>query len=673
MRLIQSRRELGFAGVLILCCAVLVGGSYWLLDNTIRELVLRDAERTALDWGLYLADSLQDVETIAGSGYLDDENESLIHRVTQGGPVFRLKLFDKTGRLLLMSSRGKGVIRNGVAERDPIATAVAASGEPHTAIMNGTAPGEPSLYEKAYLPIVRGGTAIAILKVDIDESGKQALFRESFVSAMTALLWLIALSFAVPAIGLLWSRHKWLAADERLVFMAHHDAMTGLINRGKFLTELERLLADAEGTPGTLAVCYIDMDRLKEINDTLGHDVGDAVIMWSAERLRTLAGPDDLCARLGGDEFMIAHRLPDEDGAEAAFAATLLDSFSQPIRTRGHDVKTSFSIGLALAPRDGTSAGALITKADIALYRAKAEGRNTYRIYQPCMDAELDERRHIETLLRHALAEDGFRIHFQPLYDTSGSELVGFEALLRLQDEDGFMIPPVRFIPVAENMGLISKIGRWVLHHACAVAATWPDSLNVAVNLSAVQFADGSVCDSVRSALEDSGLAPERLELEITESLLMSDSDVVLRALHQLKDMGVSVVMDDFGTGYSSLSYLWKFPFDKIKIDRSFMEALKSDTSDDSNVGDILRTIISLGHCLSMRVTAEGIEREDQLELLRTLTCDELQGFYFSRPVPEEEVAATILRDFQNRIGDKPVVDSPSAERGADDGDAAAG
>jgi predicted signal transduction protein with EAL and GGDEF domain len=326
-------------------------------------------------------------------------------------------------------------------------------------------------------------------------------------------------------------------------------------------------------------------------------------------------------------------------------------------------IVATVSIGVALAPADGTNPERLLKSADLALYRAKGDGRNCVRFFLPEMDSELNMRFKLEKIIRDAVLHERFELHYQPLFEMARRRLIGFEALVRLPAEDGTLIPPLVFIPVAEELRLIDKIGAWVLREACRTAATWPENLTVAVNLSPAQFLAGHVSDIVAAALKDAGLAPHRLELEVTETLLLGNSEAIMSELQTLKAMGVAIVMDDFGTGYSSLSYLWRFPFDKIKIDRSFMQAFDGSGRDAKTV---VRTIIALGRELNMRVTVEGVETVTQAAFLDEVDGDQAQGFFFGRPVPASEVSANILADFQKRhLEGKLRLVKPAADLGS--------
>jgi len=409
---------------------------------------------------------------------------------------------------------------------------------------------------------------------------------------------------------------------------------------------------------GSVAVHFIDLDRFKNVNDTLGHDGGDFLLKTVAERLRSVIRADDVVARLGGDEFVVVQTGISNKRQAEDFARRLITAVTAPMELREQTIIATVSIGVALAPADGANSQRLLKSADLALYRAKADGRNCVRFFLPEMDTELQERLKLERIIRDALLYERFELHYQPLFEMSERRLIGFEALIRLPGEDGTLIPPLVFIPLAEELRLIDKIGAWVLREACRTAATWPENLTVAVNLSPAQFSAGRVSDVVAAALKEAGLAAHRLELEITETLLLGNSEAIMSELHTLKEMGVAIVMDDFGTGYSSLSYLWRFPFDKIKIDRSFMQGFEGSSRDAKTV---VKTIIALGRELNMRVTVEGVETATQAAFLDKADGDQAQGYFFGRPVPAAEVSANILADFQRR---HPALSPASATEG---------
>jgi diguanylate cyclase (GGDEF)-like protein len=382
------------------------------------------------------------------------------------------------------------------------------------------------------------------------------------------------------------------------------------------------------------AVLYIDLDHFKAVNDTLGHAVGDEVIKQAAVRLWGTTRETDLLARLGGDEFALLLRPIEGTDMAAKVADRIVKAMRVPMNIGGQQIEIGASVGIAVGPGDGITTDQLVKNADLALYKAKAEGRSTYHFFEAGMDAELQQRRSIEAGLRLAMQRDELRLMFQPLLSLEENRVSCVEALLRW-DHDDRTISPTEFVPVAEETGLIVPIGEWVLHEACQTAATWPEDVRVAVNLSPVQFRHKALVGHVKAALEEAKLAPTRLELEITESLILSDSESTIAALHELRAMGVRISMDDFGTGYSSLSYLRSFPFDKIKIDRSFMRDLT--TRADSQA--IIKAVIGLGQSLGMSTTAEGVETEEQLAMVREHGVSEVQGFLFSPPLKPKALA----------------------------------
>jgi len=429
-------------------------------------------------------------------------------------------------------------------------------------------------------------------------------------------------------------------AEAKIMHMARHDALTNLPNRVLFKDKMEQALARGD----TLAVMFLDLDRFKGVNDSLGHSIGDALLCAVTERLQRVVSASDTVARLGGDEFAIVQSKASPSQA-SELAAAIIDALVEPFDVRGHQLVIGTSIGIALAPNDGAEPDQLLRNADMALYRAKAEGRGTYHFFQAEMDAQMQERRRLELDLRKALAAGQFELHYQPLVNIDSGKAAGFEALLRWNHPERGMVGPDVFVPVAEEIGLIVPLGDWVLKQACRDAAHWPERLTVAVNLSAVQFRSPTLPLSVISALGQSGLAPSRLELEITETVLLQDNRAVLDALHQFRKLGVRICMDDFGTGYSSLSYLRSFPFDKIKIDRSFIRELGKE----NDCVAIIRAVMGLGSSLGMITTAEGVETEQQLEILRSEGCMQAQGYLFSRPKPASEIPA-MLAEIQPRI-----------------------
>ena len=428
------------------------------------------------------------------------------------------------------------------------------------------------------------------------------------------------------------------AAESRVAYMAHHDALTALPNRILLRLRMEGMISDLRRNGRGFTVFCVDLDNFKWVNDTLGHPFGDLLLQGVAARLRAELRDRDTIARLGGDEFAILQADVDRPEDVTELLARLLAVIGEPFDLEGHLVTVGASIGVALAPGDGGDPDRLLKNADMALYRAKAEGKGGFRFFESEMDARVQARRRLEMDLRAAIKDEAFEVHYQPLVSLASGDVRSLEALIRWPHVERGMIAPSDFIPVAEETGLIAQIGLFVLRRACADAALWPADVKVAVNLSPMQFKSGNLLQVVRDALNDAGLPPTRLELEITETLLLDKSNLVVETLHALRALGVHISMDDFGTGYSSLSYLRSFPFDKIKIDRSFVHDIGANADSQA----IVRAIVSLGSSLGIKITAEGIETESDLAYLKAEGCTEGQGFLFSKAQPQERILALL-------------------------------
>ena len=428
------------------------------------------------------------------------------------------------------------------------------------------------------------------------------------------------------------------SSREEAHHLALHDALTGLPNRALLAERMEQALAQMQRHETMLAVLCLDLDRFKQVNDTFGHPVGDALLRAVAGRLRGCVRSCDTVARLGCDEFAVIQAPLGRVDEASTLAQRIVEALSEPFELSGQRVVVGASVGIALAPVDATDIGHLLKMADIALYCAKADGRGLFRMFEPGMDTRLQARRALEFDLHQAVEMQEFELHYQPLVDLSSGQVSALEALIRWRHPERGLVPPDDFIPLAEETGLIGPIGKWVLHRACADAAGWPQDLKIAVNVSPAQFKGPGLVATVLDALAASALAPERLELEITETAFLADADATLAVLHKLRTTGVRIAMDDFGTGYSSLGYLRSFPFDKIKIDRCFIRDI--ETSVDCKA--IVQAVTGLGSNLGIAITAEGVENIAELDQLRADGCDQVQGFLFSRPVPARNVAALL-------------------------------
>jgi diguanylate cyclase (GGDEF)-like protein len=428
-------------------------------------------------------------------------------------------------------------------------------------------------------------------------------------------------------------------SEVKIEYMAHHDSLTDLANRVLLNERLEHALGRRIHREEMVAVHHLDLDQFKAVNDTFGHLAGDKLLKIVADRLRGLVRETDTIARMGGDEFVIVQG-PIRDPADAtSLAQRIIALISEPYDIDGHQAVIGASIGIAVGPGDGLRPDRLLRNADLALYRAKGDGRGTFRFFEPAMDLQMQTRRIMEQDLRKALPAGEFELYYQPVVNLASNEISGFEALIRWNHPEKGIVAPAAFIPLAEEIGFIVPIGEWVIRQACATAAQWPGDLHVAVNISAVQFRSPGLMQVIVGALAASGLQPTRLEIEITETVLLQNKETTLALLHQLRALGIRIAMDDFGTGYSSLTYLQCFPFDKIKIDRSFVK----DITENTGSLNIVRAVAALANGMGMTATAEGVETSEQLDKITSEGCTEMQGYLFSRPLPVHEIERLFL------------------------------
>ena len=640
---LSTIRDLSIVGLIL---GGLVVGA-WLTTKAAVEYVLsQNARLVTLDLVRYVKDNIPDLDQIAAGQLPSGTSLGIFQLNGTSGQVFRYAIFSPEGHLKLIADRGQVTI-GALPEANVDAARAMTTDATIAYAKEGNYAGLPPFYVESYAPVILDGRPTAVIAAYIDETTQRATITYAAMVTLPVVCSITGLAFMIPAIAWYRRTKEKRQADERIRFLAHHDMLTGLANRAQLVEKLESALAVLPLRKDKLAIHFVDLDKFKEVNDFLGHDGGDFLLRTVAERMRGVVRTGDIVARLGGDEFVVVQTGIRERTQAEDFAQRLAAAVVVPITFKEQEIITTVSIGGALAPDDGTESGRLLKSADLALYRSKADGRNCIRFFEPAMDGALQARMTLEKTVRNAIQHKRFVLHYQPLFEVSGENLIGFEALVRMVAEDGTLISPAAFIPVAEELRLIERIGAWVLHEACRTAVQWPEPLTIAVNLSPAQFESGNVCVNVRDALAESGLAPGRLELEITETLLLGSDRAVMAELQALKAMGVKIVMDDFGTGYSSLSYLWRFPFDKIKIDRSFMQAFDAPGRDAETV---VKTIIRLGRELNMRVTVEGVETSKQAAFLNSADADQVQGFFFGRPMPESEIGAEILKNFRKSL-----------------------
>ena len=503
------------------------------------------------------------------------------------------------------------------------------------AVVTAAMPGDGHV-RLAFVPATEDGKVARVYAFAVDQSAAAALTNLALTVVTLSTSLLIVMGFSVPAaIASRRIRERWLAEDQ-IRYLAMHDSLTGLPNRLQLRQHLDRAVARAKRHGHLMAVFCLDLDRFTNVNDTLGHATGDALLAEVSARLRESVRESDLVGRLGGDEFAIVAEDLEAPEDAMRLARRVCTALGEPYHVNDHEVTSSGSIGIAIGPHDSEAPDVLLKNADLALYRAKEDGRNTFRFFEPAMDAALQKRRKLENDLRNALRKNQLYLDYQPQFDLVTGRLSGYEALVRWWHPGEGEIPPTTFIPIAEETGLIVPLGEWILKTACSYATTWPLDTKLAVNLSPAQFKIQDVYGLVRRVLTETGLEPERLELEITEGIILQNTDAVFDTLTRLDQLGVAIAMDDFGTGYSSLSYLTRFPVKKIKIDRSFIDTL--GTSEQTSA--IVSSIVGLGQSLHVTITAEGVETEGQAAMLRKWGCDQVQGFYYGKPdadVPESE------------------------------------
>jgi len=637
--------------LIVLVLAALIGGTLAVVKYTTDYLLHQHAVAIAQRWAHLLGENIGDLEQIAAGQQPSSRSMTFFDWTVHGGDVYRYEIFNRQGYSQLVADHHQTALVD-VSEFRPEAAAAAKTDTMSAAVREGDAQDLPAFYAEAYVPVLSAGHPIAVVAAIVDQTDERKRVYHTFLVAAGFLCALTSLAFMVPAGA--WYRRtlEKERVDAEISFLVKHDPMTRLANRAHLTERLTEALDRAIRAGGEIAILHVDLDHFKDINDRLGHQAGDTVIRLMGDRIRETTRAGDIIARLAGDEFVIVQTDIAGKAETEKLARRLLEIMAQPFIVGGHEIPTTASIGIALAPLDGRDPDRLIRSADLALSKCQSDGRNCCRFFTPDLDAELQARLALEARIREATHKEEFELYFQPLVDVASTRTTGFEALLRLRAANGSPISPMTFIPIAEQIGMIGRIGAWALRQACRTAAQWPDGLTVAVNLSPMQF-DGTIVGSVRSALDETGLDPGRLQLEITESLLLKDVETVMAQLVELKAIGVAIVMDDFGTGYSSMSYLWRFPFDKIKIDRSFIQNLQGA---DKSVETVVRTIINLGHALKMRVTVEGVEDVRQLDLIRSLGCDEAQGYYFARPMPTCDVAAHLLGEL-TRTHAKPAAE----------------
>jgi diguanylate cyclase (GGDEF)-like protein len=624
---------------LALAALLLAAGGAVLNERAAAWVLRADAEATGRAWAVALGETLGDeLPALLARQEPSPGARAALAQAQRGGEVFRFQLFNGRGELVFVSDDPRYPPSSDVTLASHLGSSEAATrlldGGVQVHVEHGTAPHRPAYYAEAYVPARQNGTQIGVAEVYVDQAAKQEFHRRAFLIVQLGVAVLVLLAGLLPAF-VAWRRTcESRAAKSRAEFLATHDALTGLPNRRRLLEEAARAIGRAR-RGGSAALLLVDLDRFKRVNDLHGQPAGDCILQDVAQRLRSVTRDGDAVARLGSDEFAVVADLGG-DGPEAAshLACRLVAALGPPFALDGAMVQLGCSIGVALAPQDTEIPETMMRRAARALARAKAEGRGCFRFFDADLDACLRARILFETELRGAVARDELVPYFQPVMDLASGRLAGFEMLARWPHPSRGMVPPKEFIAMAEDAGLIASLTEGLLRRACRAAVAWPEGLSVAVNISSLQLRSHALAGMVRAVLEETGLPPHRLEVELTESALIDNFDLAREIVGSLAALGVRLVLDDFGTGYSSLAHLQALRFNKLKIDASFVSAMTRDP--DSH--KIVAAVVGLGQSLRLQTVAEGVEEQAQADALAGLGCDGGQGWLFGRPVPAEAV-----------------------------------
>lgn len=644
--------------VFVLIVAAAIGfGIHQAVSFAVGTAVHRDGEVRLRQWAGYINNRLPDLDEVVATGRPTPEQLRKLEIMREIGNVFRFKLFAPDGTLILISdetsTRTSG---DSVGSISSQARTAFQTGQSHIAVMNGKhEAGNPAVYVQSYVRAHGArGKPIGIFEIFVDQTKMATFLQAIFGWAAAGLALLGSLAYLIPAFAFLQRNADATRAEDQISYLTEFDPLTSLMSRHSFTQRLDQALARPYAYLSPDAVVFIDIDNFKSINDEYGHEGGDQFIIHIANAIKSQVRDIGYAARFGGDEFVISLPGISETGLRKVCTKILAEA-RKPALCGNQVIKGEISIGAHISHQKSSSAD-LLRSADIALYNAKNSGKNRVVLFNENMAHQLKSRRDLERRLQAAHESQEFELNYQPIVDSKTSKIAGFEALLRLPDGHGGYIPPDEFIPVAESIGLIAAISKWAMHEALATARTWPGKLFISINLSPRQFEDGTLVSTISAAIEQTGFPSDRLELEVTESLFLGNTDAVDVQIKELKNLGASIALDDFGTGYSSIGYLIRYGFNKLKVDRSFLLAHEKDPE---KLHGVLETIVSLGHGLGMCVTAEGVETPYQAKMLGELKCDQFQGYHFGKPMDRDNVAITLLRSTVDTMAE--VTQLPSA------------
>lgn len=642
--MLTNKRFLVTITTVLLTCCLLVVGTWLLLNRTVDRVVEKEAEASAISWVDYFRSRLGNVESLITTGTPDEEQSLTIDSAVEFGEVFRFKLFRPNGTIAMVSDEYK-FKQEGSSLTDVNTKALNVFKTGNSFIVTGDGrqkDNRPDIYVEAYVPITNSlGERIGVVEVYVDQTEMAASLVGGFSWTLLFLPAFCALLYLVPTLALLRKRATSRIAITKAKNIANFDALTGLHNRRSFKNSAGPYFSKHR-TIGTL---FIDIDDFKQINDEYSHEGGDAFLCSVGLALKNEFGDNAIFARFGGDEFVacIGDITPEE---LETVAQGVLASVSKGVSHKGSTIIGHVSIGLNVDSSDKPLSD-MLHAADTALYKSKDKGKNTITLFSDELSKESERQRKLEKLLRSAVDGTGLELYFQPINQPDSNKILGFESLLRLKDEEGTIILPDEFIPMAERLGVIEEIGKWVFCQAVSSAKKWPNNIFVSVNLSNVQFKSGDLVSFLKGLLLEHNFPASRLEIEVTESLVVGDDASTQKQLAEIKSWGVSIAMDNFGVGYSSLEYLWKHDFDRLKIDRSFLMGYKQDPE---KLKKLIESVVEMGHDTNMYVTVEGVENEAHIEILKGMGCDQLQGYYFGKPMCITDVEALISAEYPEYI-----------------------
>jgi len=613
------------------------------------NLLEKEARNDAANWSSYLSLNISDLPGIAEGAMPSPATQTFLRNASRMSRVYSFRIYDGKGLLKLRSDgadRPTGIVPT-MAATDGEHSPVLSGGEPKTLVRRGKAPGEPAYYASTVLPIMDGKRRVGWIVTNTDQTERQANF---FAMASSVSLIIGSMLMMAPLVGLWYRTRQKRLAEQQLQDLSTRDQLTGLLNRHSFVEEATSLLTSPDAGGKRAAMIMLELADINSISQMYGQAALDHQLLTTAERLAGALPAGTRVGRTDAARFAVLLDNIADPMTVLSLTKEIFAKLGTPVAWNDKHIATAVHAGIALSKSDGEDVEGLLRSAGLALRTAQEQGSPGYGFFNPEIAQDARRRVAVQRAVAEAAASNGFRLDFQPIYNMRNGELTGFEALIRLNDPELGNVSPAEFIPLAEQSGHINKIGAWCLQEACKAAAQWPAHLVVAVNLSPAQFYSGTLIGDVQQALRNNRFPSYRLEVEITEGTLLKDSELVLQQLHTLRESGVTVALDDFGTGYSSLSYLWKFPFSKLKIDRSFVSAL----DETQRARGILRSIIKLGHGLGLSVTAEGIENAKQYSTLRDLGCDLAQGYLLDRPARVEDLAAIIMRNFSKGLQRRP-------------------